>query len=412
MNLRKYPSLSAVLATKIIAAFGFDGGKPATYISPVGQYGIVPYSELAMHTKIADQPIVQYALFGEPGQPAKYAHVKLADGRWNHGLPGEVLSWEARNLHGGEKVMIPSDKYPALSKVLAAGYDQYSNEELQEMINKESAKADSKKLEKLRREMAYRKITPDPTVMTGKPELKPWDGTRYTGMPKNSAKTSSSTESKKKVLSEKDKNTLWEEKKTKLDALQKEIRELREKGDDASWAKIKELMPQTKELMDYLYDIKPMKSATAGVNLTNESALRAFEKGFQAKGPKHGDQGVEIRFERANDMEVHGSVNLHAENFQVSLPDPTAAAQLLEAEGHGHNDYDDGSVDYDVEIDTGMMSGFMNVLIKPEEHLAVIDAWCSAYDDEDDESSVEEKGELIGREMTDMAKKLKAAKKQ
>jgi hypothetical protein len=304
------------------------------------------------------------------------------------------------------------DSHPGLSAILAKGYAEYTNEELVEMINQEVAKKDSKKLDKLREELAYRKITPIPTVMTGKPVLKPWDGTRYTGMPKNKAKTTTpaSVESKKKVLAENDKNAIWEEKKTKLDALQKEIRDLRAKGDDESWAKIKELMPQTKELMDYLYDIKTMKGATAGVNLTNDSALRSFQKGFQVKGPKHGDQGVEIRFERANDMEVHGSVNLHAENYQISLPDPVGAAQLLESEGHGHNDYDDGSIDYDVEIDTGMMSGFMNVLIKPEEHLAVLDAWCSAYDDEDDESSVEEKGELIGREMTDMAKKLKAAK--
>lgn len=307
------------------------------------------------------------------------------------------------------------DSHPGLSSVLAKGYSEYTNEELVEMINKEAAKNDSKKLEKLREEMAYRKITPVPTVMTGKPVLKPWDGTRYTGMPKNKSKTTTpgSVESKKKVLmaSEAD-NEAWKEKAKKLDALQVEIRELLSKGDNGSFEKAKELKKETTKLMDELYESKPLRGATAGVNLTNDSALRSFQKGFQAKGPKHGDQGVEIRFERANDMEVHGSVNLHAENYQISLPDPTAAAQLLESEGHGHNDYDDGSIDYDVEIDTGMMSGFMNVLIKPEEHLAVIDAWCSAYDDEDDESSVEEKGELIGREMTDMAKRLKAAKKQ
>jgi hypothetical protein len=89
-------------------------------------------------------------------------------------------------------------KYPALSAVLAStsaleqvlakGYKDYSNEELVEMISKEAAKKNSKKLEKLRRELAYRKIHPFPTQEKGKFK-KSWEGTWYTGMPKNKAKT-------------------------------------------------------------------------------------------------------------------------------------------------------------------------------------------------------------------------------
>lgn len=74
--------------------FGTEHGKEAPYISPEGHYGEAPHSELAMHTKVAGKPIVQYALFGEPGKDARYAHIKLKDGNWMHGLPREVLPHE------------------------------------------------------------------------------------------------------------------------------------------------------------------------------------------------------------------------------------------------------------------------------------------------------------------------------
>lgn len=76
-------------------AFGEKHGSKADFISDVGDFGKVPHSELAMHTKTAGKKIVQYALFNRSGKPA-YAHAKLDDGTMIDGLPREVLPHEVK----------------------------------------------------------------------------------------------------------------------------------------------------------------------------------------------------------------------------------------------------------------------------------------------------------------------------
>jgi len=78
-------------------------GHKANFISPKGNYGIVPSSELAMSTGIADKPVVQFALFSDKGRwpHVTWAHVQTADGRVTDGLPSEVLPAEVRRKLGG-----------------------------------------------------------------------------------------------------------------------------------------------------------------------------------------------------------------------------------------------------------------------------------------------------------------------
>jgi len=78
-------------------------GHKANFISPKGNYGIVPSSELAMSTRIADMPVVQFALFSDKKRwpHVTWAHVMTPDGFVTDGLPSEVLPAEVRRTLGG-----------------------------------------------------------------------------------------------------------------------------------------------------------------------------------------------------------------------------------------------------------------------------------------------------------------------
>lgn len=81
---------------------------PYQYVSPMGEYGEVPYSELAMHSQAAGEQVVRYFLRErefQPGNPiisgaavqtAHWPRVRLV-----RGLPGEVLPSEVRRQLGG-----------------------------------------------------------------------------------------------------------------------------------------------------------------------------------------------------------------------------------------------------------------------------------------------------------------------
>jgi hypothetical protein len=71
-------------------------GNKAAFVSPVGNYGEVGYSELAMHVGIAGKKVVQYALWSDRGRwpYVRWAQVMTTDGRVTDGLPHEVLPAE------------------------------------------------------------------------------------------------------------------------------------------------------------------------------------------------------------------------------------------------------------------------------------------------------------------------------
>jgi hypothetical protein len=77
-------------------------GHKANFISPKGNYGIVPSSELAMSTRIADKPVIQFALFSDAKRwpHVTWAHVMTPDGFVTDGLPSEVLPAEVRRMLG------------------------------------------------------------------------------------------------------------------------------------------------------------------------------------------------------------------------------------------------------------------------------------------------------------------------
>jgi hypothetical protein len=88
-------------------------GKKADYVSPVGDWGIVPSSELAMHTRIADKPVVQYALWSDVGRwpHVTWAQIQTSEGQILDGLPSEVLPDKARYKHGDyNRMVIPGAK--------------------------------------------------------------------------------------------------------------------------------------------------------------------------------------------------------------------------------------------------------------------------------------------------------------
>jgi hypothetical protein len=93
----------------------FTPHRPAIWTSPYreGGYGKVGYSELAMHTRIADQEVVQYCVSSRP--PAypcvTWAIVMTEDGRTTEGLPGEVLPAEVRRELGGFGNEVMPDAY-------------------------------------------------------------------------------------------------------------------------------------------------------------------------------------------------------------------------------------------------------------------------------------------------------------
>jgi hypothetical protein len=75
-------------------------GRAADFVSPSGEYGPIPHSELAMHTRHAGKPCVRYALFFTPDHGrVTWAHVQTSDGRVLDGLPWEVLPWGIRRQH-------------------------------------------------------------------------------------------------------------------------------------------------------------------------------------------------------------------------------------------------------------------------------------------------------------------------
>ena len=73
------------------------------YTSEIGDWGVVPHSELAMHSRIAGKRVNRYYLFGTPGGYLNQAIVELDDSQssWHVGLPGEVLPDEVRRSLGG-----------------------------------------------------------------------------------------------------------------------------------------------------------------------------------------------------------------------------------------------------------------------------------------------------------------------
>ena len=67
-----------------------------------GDHGTVPYSELAMHTRIAGLAVQRYALFTDSANPERgiiWAQV-FTDQGMTDGLPSEVLPWPVRHQHG------------------------------------------------------------------------------------------------------------------------------------------------------------------------------------------------------------------------------------------------------------------------------------------------------------------------
>jgi hypothetical protein len=144
------------------------------------------------------------------------------------------------------------------------------------------------------------------------------------------------------------------------------------------------------------------------VYTTNQVAFDAFVAGFKKTGPKHGNEGTEIKFERANDMEQDGSVNLHAESYFVFLDDPQKSIQWLQDEGLVFFSMDSsGSMaDFEVESD----DGFLTISIHPKKNLALIDGWVSAFT-EDDPDDIEDSGKKLGRLMSMWGENLKKSAK-
>jgi hypothetical protein len=93
-------------------------GKKADYVSPVGDYGAVGYSELAMHVGASGKRVVQFALWSEKDRwpNVTWAQIKTSDGKITDGTPHEVLppdvlrslpgSYDRPKLpHRGQKMM-------------------------------------------------------------------------------------------------------------------------------------------------------------------------------------------------------------------------------------------------------------------------------------------------------------------
>jgi hypothetical protein len=79
-------------------------GKKAAFVSHEGHHGVVPHSELGMHTKTAGKKIKRYALFTHPEHGhVTSAHIETHDGHVTHGLPSEVLPHEIREKHSMHK---------------------------------------------------------------------------------------------------------------------------------------------------------------------------------------------------------------------------------------------------------------------------------------------------------------------
>lgn len=99
-------------------------GKKANYVSPIGEYGRVGYSELAMHTRAAGQSVVRYALWDRDGDNrVNWAQIELADGRIIDGLPGEVLPDQVRrDLGGFGSEKLPSQRNPTVKLCPQCGY--------------------------------------------------------------------------------------------------------------------------------------------------------------------------------------------------------------------------------------------------------------------------------------------------
>ena len=76
-------------------------GSCASFVSQHGDHGTVPYSELAMHTRIAGLAVQRYALFTDSTNPERgiiWAQV-FTDQGMTDGLPSEVLPWPVRHKH-------------------------------------------------------------------------------------------------------------------------------------------------------------------------------------------------------------------------------------------------------------------------------------------------------------------------
>lgn len=76
----------------------WTGSKPRM-VTRKGNYGQVPFSELAMSTCQAGRQVKRIAIFGEPDRPFAWAHV-LTDRGVLDGLPHEVIPFECREAVG------------------------------------------------------------------------------------------------------------------------------------------------------------------------------------------------------------------------------------------------------------------------------------------------------------------------
>lgn len=86
-----------------------------SYLSPYGDYGVVPHSELAMHSRAAGRPVVQYALWGTGDGYIYSASVLYIDQDGDESMVGggrgEVLPDEVRRELGG----FGAEKFPKAS---------------------------------------------------------------------------------------------------------------------------------------------------------------------------------------------------------------------------------------------------------------------------------------------------------
>jgi hypothetical protein len=85
---------------------GAESYDPAAYLSPYGDYGVVPHSELAMHSRAAGRPVAQFALWAwQGGDRPTSAAVLFMDREGKEvmvrGGVGEVLPDEVRRELGG-----------------------------------------------------------------------------------------------------------------------------------------------------------------------------------------------------------------------------------------------------------------------------------------------------------------------
>lgn len=78
-------------------------GQVADFVSLPGQYGEVPWSELAVHTRQAGRQVTRYATWNDPERGTIWAQVETDRGVLD-GTPYEVLPWEIRKFAIKERV--------------------------------------------------------------------------------------------------------------------------------------------------------------------------------------------------------------------------------------------------------------------------------------------------------------------